>query len=52
MVTKRIWVARKTTYAGVNSRFYYVKREGWFLFGLLPVFIQDLTIRDPHNVLS
>jgi hypothetical protein len=45
MITERAWVARKRRKSG--GGFYYFSRKGWFLFGLLPLYIRDRTLRNP-----
>ena len=37
MITKRIWEVKK------NGGLRHKLREGWFLFGIIPLYIRDLS---------
>ncbi len=46
MIIKRRWFSRvrnqKETYGWTH---HYIQKEGWFLFGFLPLYIRDLGTR-------
>ena len=48
MISHKLWVVvrRKKARVGIGHiERWEIDREGWFLFGLLPLYIRDLRIR-------
>ena len=43
MLVKRIWLEREGK--GMFIREWH--REGWYLFGFIPLYIRDLSVREP-----
>ena len=45
MIVKKVWVEQQKLgrYVELGNVF---QREGWFLFGIIPLYIRDVTIRD------
>ncbi|WP_156150627.1 hypothetical protein [Hyphomicrobium sp. 99] len=48
MISKRIWkMSRKLkSRHGITGKsdHYYVTREGWFLFGVIPIYVRDIDV--------
>jgi hypothetical protein len=44
MIVYKRWLARNWTWTDDESKFRW-RREGWFLFGAIPLFIRDMETR-------
>lgn len=44
MLVKRIW--EKSYSKSKYRKHYKVRQEGWFLFGLIPLYIHDISVRE------
>jgi hypothetical protein len=46
MISKRVWVIEKTRGGGAYPKRMKLMREGWFLFGLIPLYVRDMNARE------
>lgn len=42
MIVKRIWTAERKRRYGQQTGLYHIVQDGWFLFGLIPLYIRDV----------
>lgn len=42
MIIKRIWTAERKGRYSQQIGLYHITQEGWFLFGLVPLYIRDV----------
>jgi hypothetical protein len=50
MISRKLWITVRRTksrlgYVGQTTK-WQVEREGWFLFGVIPLFVRDLRVTE------